>query len=82
MLGASIISYRGWLMAVLMCTMRDTAKEAEDMRDLRRRFGRRSGRRRSSSGGRGLIGGVGTLELIIGVVAVLIVVVFLLQLID
>jgi uncharacterized membrane protein len=52
------------------------------MRDLRRRFGRRSGRRRSSSGGRGLIGGVGTLELIIGVVAVLIVVVFLLQLID
>ncbi len=32
MLGASIISYRGWLMAVLMCTMRDTAKEAEDMR--------------------------------------------------
>jgi len=82
-LEAPDLSYTGWLMAKPMCsTMEDAAKEAEDMRDLRRRFVRRSGRSRSSSSGGGLGGGVGTLELIIRAVAVIIVIVFLLQLID
>lgn len=57
-------------------------KEAQDMRDLRRRFGRGSGRGRRFGGDGRLGGGVGALELIIGVLAVLVVIVFLLQLID
>ena len=65
------------------------------MRERLRRFGRSGrggGSRRGRGGGigggsrrggsEGIGGGVGTLELIIGVVAVLIVVIFLLQLID
>ena len=90
MLEGPEISYTGWPGAIPVCTMGYTAKEeAQDMRDLQRRFGRRrsgrsrtrSGRSSSSSGGRGLVEGVGALELIIGAVAVLIVVVFLLRLI-
>ncbi len=50
----------------------------------RRRRSGRSGGSRSSRGSRrgGVIGGLGALELVIGAVAILIVVVFLLQLID
>lgn len=53
------------------------------MRERLRRFGRsRRGGRSSRGRGGGFGGGFGTLELIIGAVALLIVVIFLLQLID